>query len=168
MKTLFVLRHAKSSWEYPELSDFERPLNKRGKKAAPFMGEFMNKKDFIPDLIVSSPAERAKQTAFLIKEAAGFDAEVKFDQRIYEAGSQSLFYVVSEIKDEFKTAMIVGHNPGFENLVGILGGEYQRIPTAALAVIDLNIQGWKDISADNGNLRGVFRPKEQMKLLNKD
>lgn len=164
MKTLFILRHAKSSWDFPDLSDFERPLNKRGKKAAPFMGKLMQEKNLVPDLIISSPAERAKQTAKLVRESAEFDVETRFDERIYEASSHSLMYLVSEIDDEADSVMIVGHNPGFENLAGVLSGERYRMPTAALAVIDLEIKNWSDIAANCGNLREFLMAKEQMKI----
>ncbi len=79
MKTLYILRHAKSTWTDANLSDFERPLNERGVKTAPFMGELMAKKNFQPDLILSSPAQRAKQTALLIKKAGRMKAEIKYD-----------------------------------------------------------------------------------------
>ena len=161
MKSLFVLRHAKSSWKFPELTDFERPLNKRGRRTAPFMGELMKSKDLVPDLIVSSPAERAQQTASLVKEAAQFEAEIKFDRRIYEAGTQSLLYVVGEIENNVSNVMIVGHNPGFESLVRVLSGEGGRMPTATLAVIDLDIENWNEISSNCGKLRELLRPKEQ-------
>jgi phosphohistidine phosphatase len=162
MKTLFVLRHAKSSWDHPELSDFERPLNNRGEKAAPFMGELMRKKDLEPDIIFSSPAMRAKTTAKLVKEAAGFDAEIVFNRSVYEAGMHNLLYIVAEIGDEYDAAMIVGHNPGFEGIVRILSGNYERMPTAALAVIDLDIESWSETEPGCGQLREVLRPKDYM------
>lgn len=162
MKTLYVLRHAKSSWDHPELADFERPLNKRGKKAAPFMGELMREKGLVPEIIVSSPAERAKTTARLVAGAAGFDAEIVFERGIYESGAHNLVYIVAEIEDRFGSAMIVGHNPGFEGIVRVLTGRYERMPTAALAVIDLDIGSWSETAPDTGELREVLRPKEQM------
>src|SRR4051794_3906076 len=85
MKTLFLLRHAKSSWDDASLSDFERPLNDRGRRTAPFMGEFMRKSGLEPPTMISSPASRAKHTAELARKAAGFKCELKFDERIYEA-----------------------------------------------------------------------------------
>lgn len=163
MKTLFILRHAKSSWDFSELSDFKRPLNDRGEKAAPFMGELMKKKNYLPDLIVASPAERAKQTAMSVKESAESDAKIRFDERIYEASPQSLIYLISEIDDEIDSLMIVGHNPGFENLVKILSGENKRMPTAALAVIELDIENWNEIKANCGELKEFLIPKEEMK-----
>ena len=171
MKTLYVLRHAKSSWNDESLSDFERPLNERGKKAAPFMGEFMKKNDFAPDLIISSPAERAKQTAELVKKAANFAAEIRFNEKIYEASPLRLLEVVSEADANAKTLMLVGHNPGFEGLVRVLAGENARMPTAALAVLDLEINDWSEIYDECialeeievcGKLRTLILPKEEM------
>jgi phosphohistidine phosphatase len=162
MKTLYVLRHAKSSWDDSSLSDFERPLNGRGKKTAPFMGELMSSKNFVPEVIICSPAERAKQTAFLVKQAAHFDAEIQFENGIYESGTHNLLYIVSGINDEYDSAMIVGHNPGFEGIVETLCGDYERMPTAALAVIDLDIESWSDAKPNCGNLREILRPKEQI------
>lgn len=163
MKTLFIMRHAKSSWDDPALADFERPLNERGLKTAPFMGAVMAEYDLAPELIVSSPAMRARQTAELVREPAAADAEIRFDERIYEASAQRLLEVVSEIEDRFDAAMIVGHNPGFENLVRVLTGKIEAMPTAALAVVDLEIDSWQEIAVETGNLRKLIRPKEEKK-----
>ncbi|REJ75369.1 MAG: histidine phosphatase family protein [Acidobacteria bacterium] len=162
MKTLYVLRHAKSSWDHPELSDFERPLNDRGRKAAPFMGRLMAERDLVPEVIVSSPAVRAKTTARLASEAGDFGAEIRFDERIYGAGSNTLVYIVAEIDDSYSSAMIVGHNPGFEDLVAALTGESHRFPTAALAVIDLDVPNWSEVTRGTGSLRELFIPKKEM------
>ena len=97
MKTLFLMRHAKSSWDDADLADFQRPLNDRGLRTAPFMGELMREKGFAPAIILSSPAERAKQTASAAKKAGGFRSELRFDGRIYEASPHTLSQVVSEI-----------------------------------------------------------------------
>ena len=160
MKTLYVLRHAKSSWDNNSLSDFERPLNERGFETAPIMGEMMRENDFVPEIIVCSTAKRAEQTAQLVKESAEFEAKIKFEDAIYEASSQTLLRIVSEISDEFNSALIVGHNPGFENLVRVLTGKSETMPTAALAVIDLEIENWSETNADIGNLREFIRPKD--------
>lgn len=162
MKTLFVLRHAKSSWDYPELSDFDRPLNKRGERAAPFMGEMMREKGLVPQLIVSSPAERAKTTAELVAEAGGFEPPILFDDRIYGAGANTLAYIISGFNDSIDVAMVVGHNPGLETLVHALSGESRQFPTAALAVIDLNIEVWSGIEIGKGSLRALYLPREEM------
>ena len=164
VKTLYLLRHAKSSWDDVSLSDFERPLNDRGLRTAPFMGKFMREKGFEPAVIVSSPAERAKQTAELVKNAAGFSCELRFDERIYEASTGTHFQVLSEIGNNHRSAMLVGHNPGLESLIRLLTGEIQPMPTAAFAVIDLNIEIWDQIDKDSGQLQNVFRPKELTSL----
>ncbi len=160
MKTLYILRHAKSDWNDAALSDFERPLNERGRKTAPLMGNVMKKRSFNPQTIISSPAVRAKQTAELIKENAELKSEINFDSRIYEAHPQTLLEIVSEIDDVYDSALIVGHNPGFENLVRILTGEIQPMPTAALAIVDLEIGNWNQIFSAVGTLREIVRPKE--------
>ncbi|HUF04765.1 MAG TPA: histidine phosphatase family protein [Aridibacter sp.] len=162
MKTLLVLRHAKSSWDFPDLSDFDRPLNKRGEEAAPFMGELISSKGLEPDLIVSSPAKRARTTAQKAAEAGGFEAPVEFDERIYGAGANTLAYIIAGFDDAADTAMIVGHNPGFEDLVAALTGEHSRFPTAALAVIDLDISIWSETERGKGMLRELYIPKEEM------
>ncbi len=162
MKTLLVLRHAKSSWDHPHLSDFERPLNARGEKSAPAMGEFMRLKDLVPDIVFASPAKRARMTAEKAMASGGFDAEIVFEEGIYGAGANSLLYIVSGIDNDHDTAMIVGHNPGFEMLVHALTGESRHMPTAALAVIDFDIEGWSEIRQNSGSLRGLFIPREIM------
>lgn len=162
MKTLLVLRHAKSSWDHPELSDFDRPLNKRGEEAAPFMGELISSKGLEPEIVVSSPARRARTTAELAASAGGFDSRIEFDERIYGAGANTLAYIVAGFDDSVDSAMIVGHNPGFEDLVAALTGERHRFPTAALAVIDLNISVWSETESGKGELRDLFIPKEEM------
>ncbi len=165
MKKLFVLRHAKSSWDYPSLSDFERPLNERGNKTAHFMGELMLSKNLEPDVILSSTAERAKRTAMLVKDSAHFDAEIKFTERIYEASPHRLLYLIAEISDVFDSAMIVGHNPGFEGIVRILTNQYHRMPTAALATIELDIESWSEAKPDCGTLLEIFLPRDEMMKL---
>ena len=165
MKYLYILRHAKSSWDDPALSDFERPLNERGRNAAPFMGEVIAKRGYLPDVVISSPAKRAMATTTLIKESAGFNAEVKFDDRIYEASPSTLRQVVSEIDDASESAMVVGHNPGIEGFIRFLTGRLEPMPTTALALIKLNVDSWNDIGANLGEIVEVIRPKEEMKSL---
>lgn len=165
MKTLYILRHAKSSWDNPNLSDFERPLNERGFKDAPFMGKTMLRNGFQPDLILSSPAERARQTAMVVKKAGQLKAQIQYDERIYEASPLRLLEIVSGLGNEIESVMLVGHNPGFEGLVKILTGEVQSMPTAALAVVDSEIESWSGISPGNCRLRRMIRPEEEMRSL---
>lgn len=160
MKTLFVLRHAKSSWNDSAMTDFERPLNERGFRAAPLIGETMKRNGFLPELIVSSPAKRAAQTAELIKKSAEINGEIRFDKRIYEADSANLLEVLAEQNNLTKSVLLIGHNPGLEHLIYVLTGEMHPMPTAALAVIDLETSVWSELKVSNGNLRTLIRPKE--------
>lgn len=160
MKTLLLLRHAKSSWKDGDAKDFDRPLNQRGLKAAPAIGRLIRKRKLQPDLVLSSPAERARQTTQLVIEAAGLKTELRYDERIYEASVARLLGVVSELDDEAGIVMLVGHNPGFEELVEVLTSEAHRLPTAALACIELDIEKWNKVKADTGRLEWLVKPKE--------
>ena len=133
-KTLYIARHAKSSWDDMSLSDFERPLNKRGKRDAPFMANLLKDKGITPDLILSSPAKRAKKTANHYHEALG--GELQFDERIYEASLRGLIYLVQETLEKVDSVMIVGHNPGFTALNDMLSDKsIYNIPTAGVVGI---------------------------------
>ncbi|HEX7996932.1 MAG TPA: histidine phosphatase family protein [Pyrinomonadaceae bacterium] len=160
MKTLFLLRHAKSSWQDASLPDFERPLNERGRRAAPLIGKFMRRQKLQPELILCSPAERARQTVALVRETAALKAELRYDERIYEATVARLRTVVSQIDEKAASALLVGHNPGMEELLQFLTNEIRRMPTAALAHITLNIERWADVKEQSGELVRLIRPKE--------
>ncbi len=160
MKTLLLLRHAKSSWKDSDVRDFDRPLNQRGLKAAPAIGRLIKKRKLQPDLLLSSPAERARQTTQLVIEAAGLKTELRYDERIYEASVERLLGLVSELDDEAGTIMLVGHNPGFEELLEMLTGEAHKLPTAALACIELNIEKWNKVRAGAGRLEWLVEAKE--------
>ena len=162
MKRLFILRHADSSWDHANISDFERPLNDVGLEAAPFMGRYMAGHDYLPTVIVSSPARRAKETAELIKANAETGGEIRFDDRIYEASPNTLRQVVSELSDELESTMIVGHNPGIEGFIRHLTGQIEPMPTAARAVIDLDIESWPKVDHLTGRIVTVVRPKAVM------
>lgn len=162
MKTLFLLRHAKSSWKEAGLADFDRPLNERGRRAAPFMGKLVKERGLSPDLIISSPARRARKTAKLFKEAGDFAAGIAFDDRIYEASANTLLYVIGEADNSLDSLMIVGHNPGMEGLVQVLTAESEPMPTAAVAVINLDIDEWKQVRPASGRVAVILRPREEM------
>ena len=162
MKNLYVLRHAKSNWGDPVLADFDRPLNNRGLKAAAFMGDLIRQSGFLPDVILSSPAVRAKATAQLVKESGKLDADIIYEQRIYEASPQTLRQVIARINIAFASAMLVGHNPGIEGLIHNLTGAVEPMPTAALAVIVLKIENWNMVDIDCGDLIKIYRPREEM------
>jgi len=160
MKTLLLLRHAKSSWKGPDVKDFDRRLNQRGLKTAPLVGKLIRKRKLEPDLVLSSPAERARQTTTLVLESARLEVEVRYDERIYEASAARLFEIVSQIEDTVSVAMLVGHNPGFEELLEVLTGAAHRLPTAALACIELDIDKWNKLRAGSGRLEWLVKPKK--------
>jgi phosphohistidine phosphatase len=160
MKTLFLLRHAKSGWKDSDLRDFDRPLTDRGKKAAGTIGRYMRKHDLRPELVVSSPAERARATVALVIEAARLPQDVRFDERIYEAHTGRLLEVVSQLDEQVQSAMLVGHNPGFEELAEHLTGQVVQMPTATLVQVDLDVEKWKQVRAGAGRLKRVIKPKE--------
>jgi phosphohistidine phosphatase len=160
MKTLLLLRHAKSSWKDTGLDDFDRPLNGRGQKAAPQMGKFLRKQKVQPELVLSSPAERARQTAALVMEAAKLTAPLRYDERIYEASARQLLEVVSQIEEDAKVVLLVGHNPGLEQLLEQLTGEREALPTAALAQISLDVEKWSKVRDNSGSLVRLVKPKE--------
>lgn len=162
MKTLYLLRHAKSSWDDDALSDLERPLNERGMLAAPFMGGLMRRRGMLPDVIVSSPARRAHMTAELVQHGGSFDAALNLDPNIYEASPRALRQAVADIDDKFNTALLVGHNPGIEGFIRHLTGEIQSMPTAGLAVIELEIDSWDDVTDGCGELKDMIRPRDEM------
>lgn len=120
----------------------------------------MRREGLSPDVIASSPAERAKQTALAVKKAGALEAAIFYDERIYEASPNTLREVASAIDDAFLTAMLVGHNPGMEGFIRYLTGEIETMATAALAVIDLKIDAWADLTDSCGNLRNIYRPKD--------
>ena len=160
VKTLLLLRHAKSSWNDKSLRDFDRPLNQRGLKAAPIVGEMMRKRKLRPELVLSSPAERAKETTRLVCDAAGLIAVVSYEDGIYEASARRLLEIVSRIEDQVRIAMMVGHNPGFEEFLEVLTGEPQRLPTGALALIELGVEMWREVGPGTGRLEWLTKPKE--------
>lgn len=161
MKTLYLLRHAKSSWDDPDLADFDRPLNNRGLNAARFIGGLMFERGIRPERMVSSPAKRAKQTAVLVREIAELP-KLEIDDRIYEASSLSLFNLVSEFPDDTASVLIVGHNPGMEELIRLLSGEPHSVPTAALSRVTLDVDRWSDLGLNCGTLDFIIRPKDLM------
>jgi phosphohistidine phosphatase len=161
MKTLLVLRHAKSSWNDPALDDHQRPLNKRGRRDAPRMGALVREYGLMPDVVISSDALRARLTAEAMAEAAHYGGEILLDQHLYLASPDDMISLLRRVRQNAKTVMIVGHNPGLEELVEQLTGELQGLPTAALAQIVLPIERWRDLTlSTRGTLKGHWRPKQ--------
>jgi phosphohistidine phosphatase len=162
MKTLLVLRHAKSSWDDPSLDDHDRPLNGRGKKDAPRAGAAIRSRGLTPDLVITSDAVRARVTAETAAAAAGYVGEIVQDKRLYLASPRDILALLRGVEaPETDTLMIVGHNPGLEELVVHLTAQPELMPTAAMAEIELPIDNWHDLTASvRGRLVHVWRPKE--------
>jgi phosphohistidine phosphatase len=160
MKTLLLLRHAKSSWKHPELADHDRPLNKRGKRTAPLMGELLQDEDLIPDLILCSSAVRANTTVLLVAKACNYPGEIRQTRELYLAEPQAYIEVLSQVAEKHACLLVVGHNPGLETLIEALTGEAIAMPTAALACIELSITRWRDLDMNTEcKLVNVWRPK---------
>ncbi len=163
MKTLLVLRHAKSSWKDENLADFARPLNERGKRDAPRIGELIRREEIVPDLIISSSAKRALKTAEAVALACGYESEIKATRALYHAWSDEYLEELNEIPDKYETVMIVGHNPGMEGLVEDLTNEWISMPTAALAQISIEIDRWSELSFDSpAVLVNTWQPRDQV------
>lgn len=160
-KLLLILRHAKSSWEFEELSDHDRPLNNRGRRDAPLMGRKLLKEQLVPQIIISSSAVRAHSTAKKVAKACGYEDEILIDPALYGSGYSDYLNVLTNQEDEYDIIMLVGHNPISEQLVEVLTGEIVTMPTCAIACISLPITSWKQIiDKTNGQLLNLWRPKE--------
>ncbi|HXU08123.1 MAG TPA: histidine phosphatase family protein [Blastocatellia bacterium] len=159
MKTLLLLRHAKSDWGDSSLRDFDRPLAERGERDAPRIGKALRKRGVTPDVIVASPAARAKATVQAAMKAAKVELNVTFDESIYGASAAELMKIIRRLPDTSGCALLVGHNPGFEDLVGRLTGSHERMPTAALACIEFQIEHWNDVDDGKGKLVWLLTPK---------
>ena len=161
MKTLLILRHAKSSWDDSRLSDYERPLNSRGKQDAPRMGQLLRDEELVPDLIITSSAKRAVATAKAVATASGFENEIKYTRHLFHAAPEQYIEVLQEAGGDYERIMVVGHNPGIEYLVDLLTDVDERMPTGALAQVELPITQWTELDdAVRGKLVNVWRPKE--------
>ena len=162
MKTLMLLRHAKSSWKDSDLADHDRPLNKRGKKTAPQMGRLLSAEGLMPDLILSSTAVRARQTAEAVAHSSSYEGPIELLDSLYLAPPGKLLGEVStRTPDSVVRVLVVGHNPGLEDLVEILSGTRHAFPTGALAVFELGIDRWKALELGiEAKLSKIYRPKE--------
>ncbi|MFW0693174.1 SixA phosphatase family protein [Aliarcobacter butzleri] len=161
MKKLVLIRHAKSDWSNPFLDDFLRPLNKRGEKNAPLMANLLKEKNIRPDLIISSPSLRTKQTLEYFIKKLNYDDEVRFEESIYEAPYENLLKVIKDIPNIYKIVFLIGHNPGLCDLTNFLVDKsFENIPTCGIVEIDFDVKNWKDISKENSNLISFEYPKK--------
>lgn len=160
MKTLLLLRHAKAENAAPGSSDKDRVLNERGEKEAQAIGTFIRKQNLTMELLLCSPAVRARETAELVLAAAEVTANVRYDQRIYEASPPQLLEVISEVEEDKSAVLLVGHNPGMEELLTTLTGKGEPMSTGTLAKVDFNFDEWSRVTEDRGNLDWIVRPNE--------
>jgi phosphohistidine phosphatase len=160
MKTVLLLRHGKSKRGPQYATDYERPLAGRGKRDAYRMGEFLVEREIVPHLILSSPAERARQTALRCVEAADYQGELRFQESLYFSGEGAYLELLWELDDSLGSVLFVGHNPDIESLVETFCNRYVRMPTAALVRIDLDVESWADVYEGGGKLAWVQLPRE--------
>lgn len=166
MKRLSVLRHAKSSWEDSGIDDFDRPLNERGWKAARRLGRELRHRRFAFDLVIVSPAARARETIDGLTEKLNLHAAIRYEPRLYLASEQTLLEIVRAIPENIHAPLLVGHNPGLQQLVLELTREGKlrdqvaaKFPTAAFAQVELPADRWSTIEPGTGELAGLILAK---------
>ncbi len=162
MKSLYLIRHAKSSWDNPGLNDLERPLNKRGKEAAPMMGKLLNKLGVRSDLIITSPAKRAKSTAKLIALETGFpESDILSSKLLYMADVNDFIKVIKNIGDKINELMIFSHNYGITDFANYISdSNIENIPTCGAVKIDFEFDSWNKIKKEKGKLVFFEYPKK--------
>jgi len=160
MKTLLILRHAKTQPDAPA-GDHARELTERGHRNAAAMGAYIHKLTGTPDAIITSDARRARQTAEIVATAIDFTGPLTVEPQIYAADLDTLLAVVRRIPDDVRSAMIVGHNPGFEELAEALAGNHDeiRLPTSGLALLEFDLERWDAVQEGAGRVREVATPK---------
>lgn len=165
MKTVFLVRHAKSSWDFPSLRDIERPLNKRGLRDAPFMAKLLKKQGVEPDAIFSSPAVRALTTATFFKNELGLEGEDIFlRDEIYEAFPQVILNLIQTMPEQLNAVMIFGHNPTFTTVTNMFTDKYiGNVPTCGISKIEAKVSNWKAFSSETAKLCSFQYPKQHFK-----
>lgn len=161
MRTLLLMRHAKSSWDDPRLDDHDRPLNKRGLRDAPRMGTFLRHQDLVPDRIVTSSAVRAVATAELVGQSCGFDDPLTVTDELYHAAAEDWRQQIRQLPDGKALVLCVGHNPGLEDVLAGWVGHYVRMPTAAIARLDFDDPTWSDVAdRSSATLADLWHPRD--------
>jgi phosphohistidine phosphatase len=162
MKTLLLLRHAKSSWNQPDLHDHDRPLNKRGKKEAPRVGSYLKNNNLVPDLILSSTARRAHDTALAVAEECGFPGEIELYQDLYLSDTACYLDILHCLPDDALRVLVVGHNPDLEEMLTLLTDVNEHLTTAMLAQVDLPITSWQELNeSTDGRLINLWSPRRE-------
>ncbi|NPV00154.1 MAG: histidine phosphatase family protein [Brevinematales bacterium] len=162
MKTLVLLRHAKSDWSEPDKNDFDRPLNERGVKDAPIMGKAVRNIDVPPQIIYSSDALRAKMTAEAVSSSSGAGIPIEYKNEFYNADAAEMLGFIRTIPANYESVLLIGHNPTFEELTTMMissGQARLRFPTSALAVLKSEIDDWKDAAPGMFTLELFLNPK---------
>lgn len=156
------MRHAKSDWNDPSLKDFDRPLNERGKKSAPKIGKQLVSRNKIPDLILSSPAMRAKSTAEIIARETDYKETIQHEKEFYFGDLSEIIDIIKKTNDLYNIVLMVGHNPTFESLVNKLSGKGQihELPTASVVSILFDVKSWKLIEPQKGQIEWQISPKD--------
>ncbi len=161
MRTILLMRHAKSSWEGKHQDDWERPLSKRGKKDAEHIGEFLKKEKLVPDLILASSAVRARETAEIVMEEKKYRADYCSVYRLYLAEVDVYAKEIRNIPDEAQRVLLIGHSPSLDSLLQMLTGKVETLSTSALAQISVPIDSWKELNLETqGELVNLWRPKD--------
>jgi phosphohistidine phosphatase len=170
MKTLYLMRHAKSSWEYPELSDHDRPLNGRGRHDAPLMGSQLLSREIKPDLILSSTAVRALTTATLVAKELDYDLEkLQTDDSIYHTDKNGLLQIIREVPEEIDSLLFVAHNFPISELAHMLAPEsLADIPTAGIVALSFPVNSWADIEPKQSKVLFTDKPKNYRGKKDKD
>ena len=162
-KTLILIRHAKSSWKHEGLTDFERPLNGRGKTAAPFMGKKLHNFGLRIDQVISSPSKRTTQTAKKICKEINYKfSDIEFDNSIYNSSSENLLDIINTLDNQFETVILIGHNPAITYLSNFLQNDsyMPNVPTCGIVSITFEDKGWLDIGDGTGSLYFYEYPKK--------
>jgi phosphohistidine phosphatase len=168
MTILTLLRHAKSSWDDHGLDDFDRPLNERGRKAARRVGRELKQRHIRFDQVIASPAVRVRETLDELVEGYGEGLNVRFDEQVYAANVETLLDIVRRIPDEIHAPLLVGHNPGLQELLlgltrddagGLRRSVAAKYPTAAVAVLTLPAPRWSEVAPDSGEIRELILPR---------
>jgi phosphohistidine phosphatase len=159
MKTVLLLRHGKSKRGPEYETDFERPLAKRGRRDAARMGEFLAEQDLLPDVIICSPAERARETAERCADAADYQGEIRYEESLYDGNEESYLELLWSLDDAIGRVLFVGHNPTTEAAIETLSRRYARMPTAALARVDFDTDLWVELFDVGGRLVWVQVPR---------
>lgn len=161
MKRVYLIRHSKSSWSDPSLSDFERPLNNRGNNDAPMMAEKMREKVGSVDLILSSTAVRAKETLNQFIQEDGIEyKELMYDDRLYHAPKDRILRKISDVDEKYESVAIVGHNPGLTDLANSFSNvTIDNLPTTGIFAVEFEIEKWKNILNHSGSLLFFDYPK---------